>query len=70
MNSPDIKKLRVKVDIVKTYYVQTPDGWIYGGPFDTKSEAIDCLREAKIIDAQHPILDPPPRHQNNLRAKS
>ena len=55
MNSPDIKSLKVKVDVIRKYYVQTPDGWIYGGPFDTKQEAINCLEEAKRIDAEHPI---------------
>ena len=55
MNSPDIRRLRVRVNVVKTYYVETPDGWIYDGPFDTKQEAEQSLKEAKRIDEQHPI---------------
>ena len=51
MNLAYAKKLKVRVEIVKTYYVQTADGWIYGGPFDSKEEATKCLKEAKL-DAQ------------------
>jgi hypothetical protein len=54
-NSPDIKALRVKTETIKRYYVEYPGGDIYGGPFDTKEEAKECLKQAREIDAQHPI---------------
>jgi hypothetical protein len=58
MNSQDIKKLRIKADTVTRYYVQSKDdGWIYGGPFDTKQEAEDCLNQAKEIDKGYEITD-------------
>lgn len=38
-------KPRVRVIIVKSYYVEFPGGGIYGGPFDTKAEAQQCLKE-------------------------
>jgi hypothetical protein len=55
MNPQDIKRLKVKRDVVIRYYVQDGD-WIYAGPFDTKNEATEALKQAKQIDRQSPIL--------------
>lgn len=54
MNSHDIKRLRVRTEIIKRYYVTDKDDshCIYGGPFDTKEEAKQCLEQAKAIDAE------------------
>jgi hypothetical protein len=46
MTAQDIKRLRVKTEIVRRYYVQLDD-WIYAGPFDTKEEAQQALADAK-----------------------
>ena len=53
-NSADIKRMKVKRDVVIRWYVRDGND-IYGGPFDTKEEAEQCLAEAQQIDAQHPI---------------
>lgn len=53
-NSPDIKRLRVKRDVVIRYYVRDGND-IYGGPFDSKEEAEECLTQAKQIEAETPI---------------
>ncbi len=55
MNSDDIKRLKVKRDVVIRYYIQDGD-WIYAGPFDTKAEAQSELNKAKHIDRETPIL--------------
>jgi hypothetical protein len=47
--------LRVRTEIVKRYYVEAVDGWIYGGPFDTKEEARSCLKEARQRGASNPL---------------
>ena len=53
----DIKRLRIRVETIKRYYVLVDGDWqsIYGGPFDEKSEAEQCIEDARRIDAQHPI---------------
>lgn len=49
-SSPAKPKLRVTTQIVRRYYVEYPrDAGIFGGPFDTKEEAEDCLRRAQAI---------------------
>ena len=40
---------KITVEVVRRYYVEI-DGWVYGGPFDTKDEAKECLKQAKKID--------------------
>jgi hypothetical protein len=40
------QRLRVKVEIVRRFYVEYPGGGIYGGPFDSKQEAQACLAAA------------------------
>lgn len=54
MNTADILKLKIKTEIVRRYYVES-DGWIYGGPFDSKEEAQKCIRDAMQIDSEHPL---------------
>jgi hypothetical protein len=41
------QRLRVKVEVVRRFYVEFPGGGIYGGPFDSKEEAQACLAAAK-----------------------
>ncbi len=52
----DTQRLKIKRDVVVRYYVQQGD-WIYAGPFDSKAEAQQALKDAKpeIITEEIPI---------------
>ena len=39
----DDMKIRREVDV--KYYVADESGWIYGGPFQTRQEAQECLKK-------------------------
>jgi hypothetical protein len=39
--------LVIKTEIIRRYYVESPDGWIYAGPFEDKDEARRVLRETR-----------------------
>lgn len=47
MNADEAKKLRVKTEVIRRYYVEWPDGSIHDGPFDTKQEAVNSLTETR-----------------------
>ncbi len=51
LNSSDIKRLKVRTEIIRQYYVRDGD-WIYAGPFETKQEAEQALSQAKKIDSE------------------
>ena len=36
-------KPKIITEVIKRYYVMIDD-WTYGGPFDTREEAQDCLK--------------------------
>jgi hypothetical protein len=36
--------MKITKEIRVVYYVEQ-DGWIYGGPFDTRAEAQACLKQ-------------------------
>ena len=58
MNALDVKRLKVKRDVVVRYYVQQGD-WIYAGPFDTKIEAQQALTDAVNLNSQQPTTAQP-----------
>jgi hypothetical protein len=49
-----MQKYKITTETIKRYYV-TIAGDIYGGPFDTKEEAVNCIRDAQQIDKENPL---------------
>jgi hypothetical protein len=39
-------KMKITVEKIIRYYVEE-EGWVFGGPFETKEEAKQCLKNYK-----------------------